>query len=159
VVRGLKKVSRFDIKKKKNGKRGCAPYSVNSAWVESKPIGKAFHRWDEAEVGEVRDEIRKGRESGGQEQGHNTVHTLPEGSAVVEVVSTMNAFGVWGPRMNNVVYIWSWGSFGRAIPSSGWAAGRVQMKMSAYARICCKARRVGHAARRRRMKSSHLQQV
>jgi hypothetical protein len=53
VVRGLKKVSWFDKKKKR--KRGYAPYNVNSAWVASKPIGKAFHRQDKVEVGEARD--------------------------------------------------------------------------------------------------------
>jgi hypothetical protein len=43
-----------DLKKKKKKKQGCAPYNVNSAWVASKPIGKAFHRRDKVEVGEVR---------------------------------------------------------------------------------------------------------
>jgi hypothetical protein len=38
-------------------------------------------------------------------EGPASTSMLPEGSAVVEVVSTMNASGVWGPRMNDAVYI------------------------------------------------------
>jgi hypothetical protein len=44
---------------KKGEKRRCAPYSVNLAWVASKPIGKAFRRRDKAEVGEARNQIKK----------------------------------------------------------------------------------------------------
>jgi len=68
---------------------------------------------------------------GGVAEGSLSTSISPEGSAVADGVSTMNASGVGGPRGNAAVYIRPWGSLGRAIPGSGWFAGRVRIKISA----------------------------
>jgi hypothetical protein len=80
-----------------------------------------------------------------------------EGSPVADVVSTMNASGFWEPERNDAVYIRSCGSLGRGIPGRGRSAGRVRMKMSAYAISRRNDWSVGRMARRTCMKSSRLQ--
>jgi hypothetical protein len=82
----------------------------------------------------------------------------PEGSVIVNVVSTINAPSMSGPEKNGVVYIHPRGSL-RGIPGSGWAAGHMWMKMSTYMSNCCKDWRFGLIARRTCMKSSCLQRV